>query len=63
MKLFGQLRPKVVLVGLFIGNDFWDAEMFDLWFKSGAGGSYMIWRDFADQSALVSTCNNRYKIL
>jgi hypothetical protein len=44
---FGQKRrPKVVLVGLFMGNDFWDAEMFDLWLKSGAGGSYMVWRDF-----------------
>jgi lysophospholipase L1-like esterase len=41
-----KLRPKVVLVGLFTGNDFWDAEMFDLWLKSGAGGSYMVWRDF-----------------
>ena len=29
-----------------MGNDFWDAEMFDLWEKSGAGGSYMVWRDF-----------------
>jgi lysophospholipase L1-like esterase len=41
-----KLRPKVVLVGLFTGNDFWDAEMFNLWLKSGAGGSYMVWRDF-----------------
>jgi len=45
---FGQkLRPKVVLVGYFTGNDFWDAEMFDLWLRSGAGGNYMVWRDFA----------------
>ena len=29
-----------------MGNDFWDAETFDLWLKSGAGGSYMVWRDF-----------------
>jgi lysophospholipase L1-like esterase len=44
---FGQqLHPKVVLVGLFMGNDFWDAEMFERWVKSGAGGSYMVWRDF-----------------
>jgi len=44
---FGQqLHPRVVLVGLFMGNDFWDAEMFDRWVKSGAGGSYMVWRDF-----------------
>jgi len=41
-----QLRPKIVLVGLFVGNDFWDAEMFDSWLKSGADISYMVWRDF-----------------
>ncbi|MGE5304443.1 MAG: SGNH/GDSL hydrolase family protein [Alphaproteobacteria bacterium] len=41
-----KLRPKVVLVGFFSGNDFWDAETFDLWLKSGAGGNYMVWRDF-----------------
>ncbi|HWP23826.1 MAG TPA: hypothetical protein VNM15_06525 [Candidatus Binatia bacterium] len=41
-----KLRPRVVLVGMFTGNDFWDAEMFDLWQKSGAEGSYMAWRDF-----------------
>ena len=44
---FGRkLHPKVVLVGFFMGNDFWDVETFDLWLKSGAGGSYMVWRDF-----------------
>ena len=44
---FGQqLHPKVVLVGFFMGNDFWDAEMFERWVKSGAGGNYMVWRDF-----------------
>jgi hypothetical protein len=41
-----KLRPKVVLVGFFMGNDFWDAEMFDSWLKSGAGGNYSVWRDF-----------------
>jgi lysophospholipase L1-like esterase len=40
------LRPKLVLIGFFMGNDFWDAEMFDSWLKSGAGGSYLVWRDF-----------------
>jgi len=44
---FGRkLHPKLVLVGFFMGNDFWDAETFDLWLKSGAGVSYMVWRDF-----------------
>jgi SGNH hydrolase-like domain, acetyltransferase AlgX len=41
-----KLRPKVLLVGFFIRNDFWDAEMFDRWLKSGAGGNYVNWRDF-----------------
>ena len=41
-----KLHPKFVLVGFFMGNDFWDAETFDLWLKSGTGGNYMVWRDF-----------------
>ena len=41
-----KLHPKLVLVGFFMGNDFWDAETFDLWLKSGTGGNYMVWRDF-----------------
>ncbi len=40
------MRPKVVLVGLFIGNDFWDAKMFNQWLESGAEGNYMVWRTF-----------------
>ena len=48
------LHPKVVLVGFFIGNDFWDAEMFDRWLKSGAGGSYMVWRDFGRPASVGS---------
>jgi hypothetical protein len=41
-----KLSPKVLLVGLFVRNDFWDENMFDSWLKSGAGGNYMVWRDF-----------------
>jgi lysophospholipase L1-like esterase len=40
-----KLRPKLVLVGLFIRNDFWDDGLFDEWQASGAGGNYMFWRD------------------
>jgi lysophospholipase L1-like esterase len=40
------LEPKILLVGFFVANDFWDAERFDTWLKSGAGGNYMVWRDF-----------------
>jgi lysophospholipase L1-like esterase len=39
------LRPKLVIVGCW-GNDFWDADAFDNWIKSGTGGNYMVWRDF-----------------
>jgi lysophospholipase L1-like esterase len=41
-----ELHPKLVVVGLFLRNDLWDDESFDAWLKSGAGGNYMVWRDF-----------------
>jgi lysophospholipase L1-like esterase len=41
-----KLHPKVVLVGFFMGNDFWDADMFDRWVKSGTQVNYMVWRDY-----------------
>jgi lysophospholipase L1-like esterase len=40
-----RLHPKLLLVGFFVRNDFWDADMFDRWLKSGAGGNYLVWRD------------------
>ena len=40
------LEPRILLIGVFVANDFWDAEKFDAWLKSGAGGNYMVWRDF-----------------
>jgi hypothetical protein len=40
------LQPKLLLVGLFARNDFWDANVFDRWLQSGAGGNFMVWRDF-----------------
>lgn len=46
-KTFGRhLHSKVVLVGLFVRNDFWDAELFNRWLRSGVSGNYMVWRDF-----------------
>lgn len=44
---FGRgLRPRLVIIAMFPSNDFWDAEMFEQWLASGAGGNYMEWRDF-----------------
>jgi lysophospholipase L1-like esterase len=44
---FGQkLHPQVLLVGIFVGNDFWDADAFDRWLQSGASVNYIVWRDF-----------------
>jgi lysophospholipase L1-like esterase len=48
-----RLRPKLVLVGVFVRNDFWDAQMFDAWEKSGAGGNYLVWRDFGKTERLT----------
>jgi lysophospholipase L1-like esterase len=42
------LRPKVLLVGLFIQNDFWDDGLFDDWLASAVGGNYMVWRAFGE---------------
>jgi lysophospholipase L1-like esterase len=44
---FGRtLRPKLLLVGLFGRNDFWDADLFDRWLRSGADCNYLAWRDY-----------------
>jgi lysophospholipase L1-like esterase len=40
------LQPKILLIGFFLANDFWDAEKFDAWLKSGVDDNYMVWRDF-----------------
>ena len=48
------LEPKILLIGFFLANDFWDAEKFDAWRKSGVGGNYMVWRDFGRQTAIAS---------
>jgi lysophospholipase L1-like esterase len=48
------LKPKILLIGFFLANDFWDAEKFDAWLKSGVGGNYMVWRDFVgDRTAFL----------
>ncbi len=41
-----KLRPKLVLVGIYAQNDFWDAGMFDQWQRTGVGDNYMVWRNF-----------------
>jgi hypothetical protein len=47
-----RLQPKLLLVGVFPQNDFWDAELFDRWVTSGVGGNYMVWRDFGQPEHL-----------
>jgi lysophospholipase L1-like esterase len=41
-----RLRPRLLVVSIHV-DDYWDAGMFDRWMKSGIGGNYVIWRDFA----------------
>jgi lysophospholipase L1-like esterase len=47
-----KLRPKLLLVGVFARNDFWDADTFDRWLASGRGGNFMVWRAFGQPPAL-----------
>jgi lysophospholipase L1-like esterase len=51
-EVFGApLRPRLILVGVFARNDFWDASLFDQWRRSGVGGNYMEWRDSGRRGA------------
>ncbi len=46
-EIFGErLHPKLVIVGMFPGNDFWDAGEFQEWLREGAKGNYMVWRNY-----------------
>ena len=46
-RVFGAaLRPKVVLLGFFPGNDFWDTAKFLAWLKLPDRSNYLLWRDF-----------------
>ncbi len=40
------LQPKLLVVGLFPGNDFWDAGLYAKWLSDGVGDNYMAWRDY-----------------
>jgi len=40
------LHPKLVIVGMFPGNDFWDAGQFQEWVREGSKGNYMVWRNY-----------------
>jgi lysophospholipase L1-like esterase len=59
---FGRtLRPKLLLVGLFGRNDFWDAGLFDRWLRSGAACNYLAWRDYGRPSRLDCTDSLQWK--
>jgi hypothetical protein len=42
-----RLQPRLLVVGVHVEDDYWDARIFDRWVKSGIGGNYVIWRDLA----------------
>lgn len=45
------MKPKTIVVGFFARNDFWDAEKYAGWERSGVGGNYLVWRGFGMPSA------------
>ena len=54
-----RLQPKLLLVGVYVQNDFWDAGMFDLWLREGVGNNYMVWRNFGRPLRVPSACATR----
>jgi hypothetical protein len=46
------LQPRLVIIGIFPQNDFWDAGLFMRWLRSDKPGwNYMVWRDFGQPRA------------
>jgi len=45
------LKPAVVVIGFFARNDFWDADKYAAWERSGIGGNYLEWRGFGRPTA------------
>jgi lysophospholipase L1-like esterase len=45
------LKPAVVVIGFFARNDFWDADKYATWERSGIGGNYLEWRGFGRPTA------------
>jgi lysophospholipase L1-like esterase len=41
-----KLQPKLLLVGFFARNDFWDTDLFRRWLQTNRGCNYMVWRDY-----------------
>lgn len=50
-KFVHPLRPKVAVLGFFARNDFWDADMYAAWERSGVAGNYLDWRGFGRPTA------------
>ncbi len=55
------LRPRLLLIGLFPANDFWDAALFDLWLKSDSDCSYLVWRDYGRSKGARCSDSLRWK--
>lgn len=49
-EIFGRpLRPKLLIYGLFPGNDLHDARQFENWLVAESPGNYDVWRFFGGQ--------------
>jgi lysophospholipase L1-like esterase len=55
------LRPRLLLIGLFPANDFWDAALFDRWLKSHTDCSYLVWRDYGRSKGARCSDSLRWK--
>jgi hypothetical protein len=68
-----KMCPRILLVGLFLGNDFHEAPGFDRWVKSKVGGNYMssqssplrfsLWHPFQGMKELLSKYSYLYNLV
>jgi hypothetical protein len=57
------LSPKVLLVGIFLGNDLWDAGQFARWWNAGGDGAFPEFRSKRPASGLHAWLVHRMKSL
>jgi hypothetical protein len=58
------LEPRLVIVGLFPGNDIADQALFDAWLRAGSPGNYDVWRFFrGDLGGSMRSTLSRSRVL
>lgn len=63
-EIFGRpLRPKLLIYGLFPGNDLYDARQFENWLDAESPGNYDVWRFFRGEVPAARSLLSRSYLL